>query len=85
MKEQALKKFPVLNTDEEAEEFVANADLSEYDFSGFKPVRFEFTPKREKISLELPEKLLEAVKTRASEKNISYAQFIEQALEQAVL
>ncbi len=37
-----LKQFPVLRTDEEAEDFVANADLGEYDFSQFKPMRFEF-------------------------------------------
>lgn len=81
---KTYKPWPELKTDEEAEEFVANSDLTEYDWSGLKKVKFEFRPKREKISLELPEKLLEAVKTRASEKNISYAQFIEQALEQAV-
>ena len=42
---KALKQFPVLRTDEEAEDFVANADLSEYDFSGFRPAHFEFAPK----------------------------------------
>ena len=31
--------------DEEAEAFVATAALSEYDFSAFKPMRFEFEPK----------------------------------------
>lgn len=84
MNEQSLKKFPVFRTDEEAEEFVANADLSEYDFSNFKPMHFEFVSRREKISLELPEKLLDAVKTKATENNISYTQFIEQVLEKAV-
>lgn len=79
-----FKPWPPLRTDEEAEEFVANADLTEYDFSGFKKTNFEFEPKREKISLELSEKLLEAVKTRANEKNMPYTQFIEQVLEQAV-
>jgi len=37
-----LKKIPKLVTDEEAIEFVANVDLTEYDLSEFKPVRFEF-------------------------------------------
>jgi hypothetical protein len=30
--QKALKKFPVLLTDEDAERFVDEADLSEYDF-----------------------------------------------------
>jgi predicted DNA binding CopG/RHH family protein len=40
-----LKPFPRFDTDEEAEQFVETADLSEYGFSGFKPARFEFEPK----------------------------------------
>ena len=42
-----LKPFPVFKTDEEAEKFVDEADLSEYDFSQFKPARFEFAKKSE--------------------------------------
>lgn len=33
-------KIPNFQTDQEAEEFVGNADLSEYDLSNAKPVRF---------------------------------------------
>ena len=40
-----LKKFPTFKTDKEAEDFVDNADLTEYDFSEFKPAKFEFLPK----------------------------------------
>ena len=40
------KPWPTLTTDEEAERFVAEADLSEYDFSVGKRVRFVLsTPK----------------------------------------
>jgi len=35
-----LKQFPRLRTDEEAEALLAE-DLSLYDFSQFKPIRFE--------------------------------------------
>ena len=35
------KPMPSLRSDAEAEEFVETADLSEYDLSGFKPMRFE--------------------------------------------
>jgi hypothetical protein len=40
------KKIPTFNTDEDAERFVESADLSEYDLSGAKSVRFEFEKKR---------------------------------------
>jgi hypothetical protein len=36
------KKLPKLQTDEEAEEFVASADLTEYDLSEFRTILFEF-------------------------------------------
>lgn len=34
------KDWPRLTTDDEAERFVAEADLTEYDFSQMTPVRF---------------------------------------------
>jgi hypothetical protein len=39
------KKLPVLKTDEEAEAFVATADLTQYDLSDMRPLRYEFAPK----------------------------------------
>jgi hypothetical protein len=36
------KKFPPFESGEAAENFVDNADLSEYDFSQFKPMRLIF-------------------------------------------
>lgn len=42
-----LKPFARFETDEEAERFVDTADLSEYDFSAFQPLRFEAEPKEE--------------------------------------
>ena len=42
------KKLPELRTDDEAEAFVEQADLTEYDLSHFKRVRFEFLPKSAK-------------------------------------
>ncbi len=43
--DKKLKKLPPLLTDAEAERFTDSADLSEYDLSGFKPVKFEFEKK----------------------------------------
>ena len=43
------KKLPELHSDEEAEEFVATADLTEYDLSELRTVRFEFQRKSEQM------------------------------------
>jgi predicted DNA binding CopG/RHH family protein len=59
------RPLPRLRTDEEAEAFVADADLTEYDLSAFRLVRFELLPKSKRVSLRVPEPLLKAVKERA--------------------
>jgi predicted DNA binding CopG/RHH family protein len=78
------KKLPKLRTDEEAEEFVANSDLTEYDLSEMREVRFEFEPKTERVNMRLPQRLLEAVKSSAAKAGIPYQRFIRQALEAAI-
>jgi predicted DNA binding CopG/RHH family protein len=78
------KKIPTFSTDEEAEAFVESADLSEYDLSQFKPVRFEFDRKTARVNMRLPEPLLSAVKERAKARGIPYQRFIREALEIAV-
>ncbi len=37
--------MPSLRSDAAAERFVATADLTKYNLSGFKPMRFEIEPK----------------------------------------
>ncbi len=78
------KPFPDFKTDEEAEVFVAEADLTEYDFSDFKMVQFEFQPKSERVNMRLPRSLLEAVKAKAAKNGVPYQRFIRQTLESAV-
>ncbi len=78
------KKLPRLKSDKEAEEFVEKADLTEYDLSGMRPVRFEFQPKSERVNMRLPRLLLDAVRASAARAGIPYQRFIRQALEHAV-
>jgi predicted DNA binding CopG/RHH family protein len=78
------KKIPSFETDEEAEAFVAEADLSVYDLSGAKLVRFELKRKDKSINLRLPEDLLNAVRAQATKEGIPYQRFIRMALERAV-
>ena len=78
------KQFPELNSDEEAESFVATADLTEYDLSKFKTVKFEFQPKTERVNMRLPTALLNAVKASAEKAGIPYQRYIRQVLESAL-
>lgn len=78
------KKLPKLRSDKAAEDFVAKADLTEYDLSGLQTVRFEFQPKSERVNMRLPEPLLKAVKASAAKAGVPYQRFIRQALEVAV-
>ena len=78
------KKLPTLTSDEQAEAFVANADLTEYDLSEMVPMRFELKPKDKSVNLRLPEQLLEAVRSRAARAGIPYQRFIRIALERAL-
>jgi predicted DNA binding CopG/RHH family protein len=77
------KKVPQLKTDKQAEAFLAR-DLSQLDFSQFKPARFEFEKKDDQINMRVPKQLLEAVKARAKERGIPYTRFIRLTLEQAM-
>ena len=78
------KKIPTFETDQEAERFVDTADLSDYDLSGVKSVRFEFEKKNARINMRLPQPLLDALKEHAKQRGIPYQRFIREALEQAV-
>jgi predicted DNA binding CopG/RHH family protein len=78
------KKVPRLKTDKQAEAFLAQ-DLSNLDFSQFKPARFEFEKKDEQINMRVPKQLLEAVKARARVRGIPYTRLIRETLEQAMV
>jgi predicted DNA binding CopG/RHH family protein len=78
------KKLPKLQSDEEAEEFVANADLTDHDLSELRTVLFEFQPKSERVNMRLPKPLLDAVKASAVKAGVPYQRFIRQVLEAAV-
>ncbi len=75
------KSMPTLKSDAAAENFVASADLSKYDLSGFKPMKFEIEAKSAALNLRLPQSLLDAVKVRAKAKGIPYTRYVRMLLE----
>lgn len=77
-------KLPAFASDEEAEEFVATADLTQYDLSGAVPVRYEFQRKTANISMRVPQHLLDIVKEAAAKEGVPYQRFIRQVLEEAI-
>lgn len=77
-------KIPEFKTDEEAESFVATADLSQFDLTGFKTVQFEFSRKAAQLNMRVPQPLLDAVKERARASGIPYTRFIRLLMERAV-
>ena len=60
------KKFPDLKSDDEADAWLQGADLTEYDLSDMKKVRFELARKDVSISLRLPAALLATLKAEAA-------------------
>jgi predicted DNA binding CopG/RHH family protein len=77
--------MPSLASDAAAQRFVETADLSHYDLSGFKPMRFEFEPKVASLNMRLPQNLLNAVKARAKAKGIPYTRYVRLLLESDVV
>jgi predicted DNA binding CopG/RHH family protein len=78
------KKWPRLRSDEEAERFVEQADLTEYDFSQMKPARFEFEKKAATLNMRIPRSLLDAVKRKASRRGIPFTRYVRMLIERDV-
>ena len=60
------------------------ADLTEFDFSDMKPVRFELRPKDERLTIRLPANLLATLKGEAARHKMPYGRFIRMTLEHAL-
>lgn len=78
---KTLKPFPSFKSDEEAERFVDQADLTEFDLSGFKPASFEFARKSAQVNLRVPQSLLDAVREKAKAQGIPFTRYIRMLME----
>jgi len=74
------RRVPRLVSDEAAEAFL-DQDLSDLDFSRFKPTRFAFEKKSERINMRVPKPLLDALKARASHRGIPLARLVREMME----
>ena len=64
------KKFPDLKSEEEVDAWLQDADLTEYDLTDMKKVRFELARKDASISLRLPTALLASLRAEAAKANM---------------
>ena len=78
-----MKTVPVMTTDAEAEAFL-DQDLSDLDFSQFKPISWETAPKTARINMRLPQALMAALKAKAAQRGIPYQRLIRELLEKGV-
>ena len=60
------KPWPPLRSDEEAEAFVAESDLAEYDWTVMKPVKHELGREDASVHRRLPESRLDGVTTSSA-------------------
>jgi predicted DNA binding CopG/RHH family protein len=89
MARKLKKKLPVLLTDEAAIAFAENADLSEYDLSGFIPSaeffdRVDKMRKTAPITIRLPQYVIDTFKAEATASGEKYQTLIRTLLEKAV-
>lgn len=58
-------KLPKLRSDRPAELLIQKADLTRYDLSSMRALRFEFSPKQGRVKMRIPDGLLKAVNAAA--------------------
>jgi predicted DNA binding CopG/RHH family protein len=78
------KPIPHFRSDEDMERFVATADLTEYDLSGFRPISFYLQKKDARVNMRMPEKLLRSVKSIAEAESVPYQRLIRDFIEKGV-
>ena len=75
-----VRRVPTFKSDAEAAAFL-DQDLSDLDFSQFKPVSFEFGNKDAQLNMRVPKPLLDAVKRKAQARGMPYTRYIRELME----
>jgi predicted DNA binding CopG/RHH family protein len=80
-----LKPMPHHFTDEDADKFLEEESLADYDLSGFKPMRFEFAKKEARLELRLPSDQLIALKAAAQKMGIPHTRLVRQFITEGLM
>ena len=80
------KPLPRLETDEDARQFTDEADLSEYDLSGFAPLSsFNFAQKKDaRLEMRISQTELDALKSEAKRRGIPHSRLARIMIEQGI-
>ena len=78
-----MRRVPRLRTDEEAEAFL-DQDLSDLDFGQFRAGQLEYERKDARLTMRLPQPMLDAVKRQARARGIPYQRLVREAIEKAL-
>jgi predicted DNA binding CopG/RHH family protein len=74
-----------LTSDDEAERFVEEADLTQFDLSGgVKLSAFEFQAKDTSIHMRLPRQQLTRIKAEAERRGVPYQRFMRELMERGM-
>ncbi len=76
------KRFPDFKTDDEVDAWLEGADLTEYNLSETKKVRFELARKDVSVSLRLPAALHATLKAEAAKANMPTQRLIRMLIEE---
>lgn len=80
MSRSKKKPWPILRTDDEVDEFVASADLSEYEWGEWELANYEFENKSARVNLRLPESQLAHIKAEAGKRGVKYQRFMRELM-----
>ncbi|WP_246226154.1 CopG family antitoxin [Chelativorans xinjiangense] len=72
-----------MKTDEELEAFLEQ-DLSDLDFSQFKPFRFEFENKTARVNMRMPQSQIDAVKAEAKKRGMPYQRLMRELVQRGL-
>jgi predicted DNA binding CopG/RHH family protein len=72
-------------SDEEADRFLEEENLGDYDLSGFKPTHFEFAKKEARLELRLPSEQLVALKAEAQKMGIPHTRLVRQFITEGLM
>lgn len=78
------KPIPAFGTDEAARRFVEDADLTEFDLSGFRPARFEFGPKDTQVLVKMSRQQRDAAQMMAERRGLNVSAYIRLLVQEDV-
>lgn len=84
MSKPEKKPWPSLASDEAAEAFVAEADLTAYDWSLIEPLHHEFDEKSARVTMRMPERQLAAIKAEAERRGMKYQRLMRELLDRGM-